>query len=89
MGVEPFVALQADQPRAAHGGQHLGDLGLADAGVAFQQQRAAEVLHQQQRRDQRRLGDVAGARQVGLPGGELVRAPGGVMRVMRSSRRAP
>ena len=29
--VEPLVALQADQPAPERGGQHLGDLGLADA----------------------------------------------------------
>jgi len=33
--VESFVALQADEARVADGGERLGDLGLADAGVAF------------------------------------------------------
>ena len=35
--VEPFVALQPDQLGAVHGGERLGDLGLADAGFAFEQ----------------------------------------------------
>jgi hypothetical protein len=41
-GVEPFVALQADQAAAQGGGEGLGDLGLAGAGLAFQEQRAAQ-----------------------------------------------
>ena len=40
--VQALVALQADQLGAAHRGQRLGDLGLADAGLAFEQQRAPE-----------------------------------------------
>ena len=35
IGVEAFVALQADQAGAEDGGQGLGGLGLADAGLAF------------------------------------------------------
>ena len=63
--VEPLVALQADQLGAVHGGERLGDLGLADAGLAFQQQRALEELHQPQRGREIAVGDVA-------DGGELV-----------------
>ena len=40
--VEALVALQADQLGAVHGGERLGDFGLADAGLAFEQQRALE-----------------------------------------------
>ena len=40
--VEAFVALQADQPAAERRGEHLGDLGLADAGLAFEKKRPAE-----------------------------------------------
>jgi hypothetical protein len=72
--VEPFVALQSDQAGLADLGQHLGDLGLADAGVPLEQQRTLQVLHQQQRGGQRWLGDVAGAREVLLQRGELNRS---------------
>ena len=41
--VEPLVALQPDQPAAERLRQHLGDLGLADAGLAFQEQRPAHL----------------------------------------------
>ena len=57
--VEPLVALQADQLGAVHGGERLGDLGLADAGLAFEQQRPLEELHQPQRGRDVAVGDVA------------------------------
>ena len=41
--VEALVALQPDQPAAERRGQHLGDLGLADAGLAFEEQRPAHL----------------------------------------------
>ena len=37
-GVEPLVALQPDELPAEHVGQHPGDLGLAHAGLALEQQ---------------------------------------------------
>ena len=37
--VDALVALQADQLAAGPAGQHLGHLGLADAGLALEQQR--------------------------------------------------
>ena len=63
--VETFVALQPDQFGAVHGGQRLGDFGLADAGFAFEQQRAFEKFHQPQSGRDIAVGDVA-------DGGELV-----------------
>ena len=72
--VEPFVALQADQLRAAHRGERLRDFGLAHAGVALEQQRAAEIEHQQQRRRERALGDVARVLQLALQRDDLVHA---------------
>ena len=57
--VEALVALQADQLGAVHGGERLGDLGLADAGLAFEQQRPLEELHQPQRGRDVAVGDVA------------------------------
>ena len=59
--VEPLVALQADQLGAVDRGQRLGDLGLADARLAFEQQRALQQLHERQRRRQLAVGDVAGS----------------------------
>ena len=41
--VEALVTLQADQATAQRGGQDLGDLGLADAGLAFQKNRPAHL----------------------------------------------
>ena len=73
--VEPFVALQADQPRVADRGQSLGDLGLADAGVAFEQQGPAEIEHEQQRRGERAARRCSPRRcQVALQGDDLVHA---------------
>jgi hypothetical protein len=43
--------LQPDQPAAQRGGDRLGDLGLADARLAFEKQRFAEF--------QRQVGDGA------------------------------
>ena len=63
--VEALVALQADQLGVVHGGERLGHLGLADAGLAFEQQRPLEELHQPQRGRDVAVGDVAG-------GGEAV-----------------
>ncbi len=64
--VEALVALQADQLGAVHGGERLGDLGLADAGLAFEQQRPLEKLHQPQRGRDVAIGDVAdGGKAVG------------------------
>ena len=37
--IEAFVALQADQLSIERGGENLGDLGLADARLAFEKQR--------------------------------------------------
>src|SRR5712671_7160829 len=57
--VEAFVALQADELGPMHGSQRLGDLGLADAGLALEQQRPLEVFHQPERRRDVAVGDVA------------------------------
>ena len=44
--VEPLVALQADHLQAAPAGDRLGQLGLADAGRAFDQDRLCDLLGQ-------------------------------------------
>ncbi len=41
-GVDAFVALQPQQLAARPAGEDFGDLGLADTGLALEQQRAAE-----------------------------------------------
>ena len=41
--VDALVALQADELAAGPAAEHLGDLGLADARLALQQQRPAEL----------------------------------------------
>ncbi len=48
--VETLVALQADQATAERLRQHLGDLGLADAGLAFEEQRPAHFQREIQHR---------------------------------------
>ena len=65
MLIEALVALQPDQFGAMHRGERLADLGLADAGLAFQQQRPFEKIHQPQRGGDIAVGDIA-------DGGELV-----------------
>jgi hypothetical protein len=57
--VDALVALQADQPRAGGGGQRLGDLGLADARLALDQQRLAQLGGQEDRGGQCAVGEVA------------------------------
>ncbi len=59
MDVDALVALQPDQPRAARGGQRLGHLGLADAGLALEQQRLLEGLGEVDRGGERPVGQVA------------------------------
>ena len=60
--VEPLVALQADQPAAERRRQHLGDLGLADAGLAFEEDRPAHLQRQEQHGRQRPVGEIVGLR---------------------------
>ena len=52
--VEAFVALQPDQLRAEHGRQHLRDLGLADARLAFEEERPLKLEREKHRHRQRR-----------------------------------
>ena len=58
-GVEPLVALQADQLAPEHVGQHLGHLGLAHARLALERQRAAQHEREVDRREQPLVGEVA------------------------------
>ena len=61
--VDAFVALEADQLGAGPGGQGLGRLGLAHAGLALQQQGAVEAHGQKDRRGQPFVGQVVAALQ--------------------------
>ena len=58
-GVDALVALQADQLAAGPAAEHLGHLGLADAGLALEQQRPAQRQRQEHRRGQPLVGEVA------------------------------
>ena len=73
--VDALVALQADQPRALRGRERLGDLRLADPGLALEQQRLLERDGQEDRGRQPPVGEVALA---GQGGDHLVNALGGV-----------
>ena len=57
--IQSLVALQADEFGAVHRRQRLGDFRLADAGLALQQQRPLEEVHEPQRRRKVAVGDVA------------------------------
>ena len=59
--VEALVALQADQLALKRFRQDLGDLGLADAGLAFEEERAAQPQRQEQNGRERPVGDIIGA----------------------------
>ena len=64
--IQPLVALQPHQPAAERLAQHLRDLRLADAGLAFQEQGATEAQGQIEGGGQRAIGDVvAGLKQGG------------------------
>ena len=62
-GVEPLVALEPDQPAAERLAERLGDLGLADAGLALEEQGPAHAKAEEDDGGQRPVGDIAGAGQ--------------------------
>src|SRR3546814_7310094 len=59
VGVEALLALQADPPSVVDLRQRLGDLGLADAGSAFQQDRTRQAFHPPQRHGELAVGAIA------------------------------
>jgi len=75
MQIDALVALQADQTGAGGPGQRLGDLRLADPGVALEQQRLAQLGGQEDRCAQRTVGEVA------LPGEGLADRVGAAQRL--------
>jgi hypothetical protein len=65
-GVDPLVALEADQLAAEQARQDLGDLGLADPGLTLQQQRLVQVQGQVDGGGQAPVGQIGVAGQGGL-----------------------
>ncbi len=65
--IEALIALQADQPAAKRLGEHLGDLGLADAGLTFEEQRPLHTQREKQHGRQRPV------RHIVRPGQEIER----------------
>ncbi len=63
--VDALVALQADERRPGAGGERLGELGLADAGLALEQQRPAQLEREEHHRAQAVVHQVALLRQRG------------------------
>ena len=59
--IEAFVALQTDELTAERRGQHFGDLRLADARLAFEQQGPTELQGKEDDRRQRAVGDISRA----------------------------
>ena len=59
VNVDALVALQPDQARAGGAGQRLGDLGLADPGLALEQQRLPQLAGQEDGGRQGAVGEVA------------------------------
>ena len=57
--VDALVALQPDELAAGPAAEHLGHLGLADAGLALEQQRPLQRQRQEHRRGQALVGQVA------------------------------
>ena len=58
-GVDALVALEADQRSPGPGAEHLGDLGLADTGLTFEQQRPSHRDGEEDRCRQALVGQVA------------------------------
>ena len=58
--VEAFVALEPDQPGAGGNRERLGGLGLADAGLALEQQRLLEREREEERSREAAVGQVVG-----------------------------
>jgi hypothetical protein len=57
--VEALVALKPDELAFVHASERLGDLGLAHAGLALEEKRPLEEIHQPQRHRKVAIGDVA------------------------------
>ena len=56
--VEPLVTLEADEVLAEHGGEDLGDLGLADAGLPLEEQRPSQLQREVHGHRQATVGNI-------------------------------
>ena len=61
--VKPLVALQPNEPPAKRRRQDLADLGLADARLAFEEDRPAHPQRQKQHRRERAVGEIVAGRE--------------------------
>ena len=64
-GVEPLVALQPDQVRVEHRSEHLGHLGLAHPGLAFEKEGPTQLQAEVSDHRQAAIGDVVVGRERG------------------------
>src|SRR5487761_13924 len=64
--VDPLVALEADEARAEHVGHDLGRLGLADPGLALDEERLFQLEREEYRRRPTAVADVAAFAQAHL-----------------------
>ena len=74
--VQALVALEPDEPRAEDRREDLGQLGLADAGLALEEQRATELERQEDGGRERPVGDVVAVAEVLGQGLDRARAGG-------------
>ena len=81
--VEALVALQPDEARPEAGGEHLRELGLADARLAFEQQRTAKLQRQEHGRRKRPVRDVVPSAEVVLDALDRLRADRPVRAIAR------
>ena len=79
--VQALVALEADEPGPERGREDLRELRLADAGLAFEQERPPEFERQEDRRRQRAVRDVVALAEVDLDGLDGAGAGGPVVAV--------
>ncbi len=61
--IETFVALQPDEMTGERRREHLGDLGLADARLAFEKQRPAHLEREKEHGRERPVGEIIGRRE--------------------------
>ncbi len=73
--VEPLVALEPDELRIQQARENLGELGLPDAGIPFDQERLAHLPGEKHRGRDGGIGDVAAALHRLLDRADLVLHP--------------
>jgi len=68
--IEPLIALQPDQAAPQRPGQHLGDLGLADARLPFEQDRSFHLQREEDDGGERAISHIFARRQQRLGVGD-------------------